>query len=135
MNSKNQLYLLLLIACFLGYLWLGFHIFNEEGEGLVVCPIKRVTSLPCPSCGVTRSVIQLFQGNFYKAMMINPLGYIVALVLLVAPFWILLDVLYRRSSLFQVYRHAERVLIQRRYAILLGMLILLNWIWNILKGI
>ena len=41
--------------------------------GIVLCPLKRLTGIPCPTCGATRAVLTLVQGGFAEALQINPL--------------------------------------------------------------
>ncbi|WP_366523584.1 DUF2752 domain-containing protein [uncultured Kordia sp.] len=97
--------------------------------------MKNITSIPCPSCGTTRSVISLTKGDFFDAMTINPLGFIVGIIMLIAPIWILFDILTKRSSLFNFYKKIETYLQKTTYAIPLILFIVINWIWNITKGL
>ena len=48
------------------------------------CVFKRLTGLPCPGCGMTRSLIDLAHGNLSGALELHPLGLLLfpALVLL-----------------------------------------------------
>jgi len=48
-------------------------------EGPVLCPIRRFTDNPCPTCGVTRSVASLAHGNFVQAWQFNPAGFFLVL--------------------------------------------------------
>ena len=41
-----------------------------------LCWFKRLTGTGCPGCGLTRSVICLVHGDFYKAWQFNPGGYL-----------------------------------------------------------
>jgi len=47
------------------YGWLGHHLF--------VCTLKRLTGIPCPTCGSTRGVISLLHGHPIEAWKHNPL--------------------------------------------------------------
>jgi len=38
------------------------------------CPIHDLTGLPCPTCGSSRSIVYLAQGNILSSLMINPLA-------------------------------------------------------------
>ena len=38
-----------------------------------MCLFYHLTGLPCPSCGMTRSVLALTQLDFHQAMVFNPL--------------------------------------------------------------
>lgn len=53
------------------YLLVGnyFHIY-------LFCPIRKLTGLYCPGCGVTRMCLHLLKGNFYQAFRYNPLLFI-----------------------------------------------------------
>lgn len=37
-----------------------------------VCPLKALTGIPCPACGLTHATIYLFTGNIKKALSYNP---------------------------------------------------------------
>jgi len=136
--TKNKLYSILLIACFFGYAWLGFSILNEDHQGnshFGVCLFKKVTSFPCPSCGTTRSVIFLTKGEFYRALMTNPFGIIVAFLMIIVPVWITFDAISNKQTLFKYYHKTEKFIRTRWVAILLILLVLGNWVWNIKKGL
>lgn len=135
--SKNKLYLLLTIACIAGYSWLYFNTISTQAQnsGVEVCLIKHLTNIPCPSCGSTRSVVSLINGNFLDALYLNPFGLIIAFILLVVPIWILTDILMKRSSLYNAYRRMELLIKKPQFSIPLVTLVLINWIWNISKGL
>ena len=135
--NRNRLYSILLIACVAGYIWLYYSIKSNttEKKSVEVCLIKHATNIPCPSCGSTRSVISLTKGNFVEAFDLNPVGYIVALIMLIAPVWIITDMILRNNSLFKCYQKIENHLKKPKYAIPLILLVIINWIWNITKGL
>ncbi|MBR4675865.1 MAG: DUF2752 domain-containing protein [Victivallales bacterium] len=41
--------------------------------GIVLCPLKRFTGIPCPTCGSTRAVLRALHGDFRGAFMLQPL--------------------------------------------------------------
>ena len=135
--SRNKLYSLLLIACLAGYIWLYFSITknNANNTSAEVCLIKHVTNIPCPSCGSTRSVISLIKGDFTGALNLNPIGCLVAFIMLVAPIWIIADTIMRSKTLFDLYQKTETYLKKPKIAIPLILLLIINWIWNIIKGL
>lgn len=134
--NRDKLYSILFIACLAGYIWIYYITSNLTNNKYVdVCLIKRATNIPCPSCGSTRSVISLTNGDFIEAFDFNPLGYIVAFIMLIAPVWIFIDVLFKSNSLFRFFQIMENRLKKTKYATILILLIIINWIWNITKGI
>lgn len=136
-RNRYKLYLMLLAACSAGYAWLYFSstFFFPKENSLTICLFKSATSIPCPSCGATRSVSSIIKGNFFDALVLNPLGYIVGLALIIIPIWILKDAILNSNSLFDFYHKMELRLRQPIYAVPLVLLILINWIWNINKGV
>lgn len=125
------------IACLAGYIWLYFNIVFSytSNKSIEVCLIKHVTNIPCPSCGSTRSVVLISKGNFIEAMLINPIGYLIASIMLLAPIWIIADTLTKKNTLFNFYKKIETYLKKPKFAIPLIFLVIINWIWNITKGL
>jgi len=125
------------ISCLSGYIWLYFGLTssNFENKSVGVCIIKHATNIPCPTCGTTRSVILLMKGNFIEALQINPLGYIIAIIMFVSPLWIAIDIATKNKTFFKFYQKLEIKIKKPHYAISLIMLMIFNWIWNITKGI
>jgi hypothetical protein len=126
-----------MMACVTGYIWLFYSISRQStgGPSLEICMIKNATNIPCPSCGSTRSVISITKGSLTEAMMINPIGYIISLVMLIAPIWIVSDLLRRKATLLAFYLKAESFIKTPRFAVPLIILVAINWIWNITKNV
>jgi hypothetical protein len=40
----------------------------------VVCPFRRLTGLPCPTCGLTRSWVALLHGRLGESVSLHPFG-------------------------------------------------------------
>ncbi|MCA6378368.1 MAG: DUF2752 domain-containing protein [Cytophagales bacterium] len=135
--DRNKLYSILTIACVAGYSWLYISMTNNltESKSVEVCLIKHVTNIPCPSCGSTRSIMSMTKGDFVGALNVNPIGYIVALIMLMAPIWIVVDLIMKNNTLFNTYQKMETLLKRPTYAIPLVLLVIINWIWNIAKGL
>lgn len=135
--TRSRLYALLLIACLAGYIWLYLSITQNGVESRLMegCLVKHLTHIPCPSCGSTRALISMIQGDFLQALILNPFSYLIAGVLILIPFWIMIDFLRRKNTLFIFYQKAETYLKKPKYAIPLILLVAINWVWNILKGL
>jgi hypothetical protein len=70
-----------------------------------------------------------------EALLINPLGYIVGSIMFISPLWIILDIATKKKTLYEFYQKVEKHLKMPKYAIPLTLLVIVNWIWNITKGI
>ncbi len=124
------------LACGAGYGWLVYqHQLSSRGKTFGVCVFKHATTLPCPSCGTTRSVLAIFSGDFNTAFMMNPFGFIMAIVMIAGPLWIMFDLILRRSTLWEIYFKMETVVRRRPVALILILLVAVNWIWNIYKDV
>ncbi|WP_445747199.1 DUF2752 domain-containing protein [Polaribacter sp.] len=135
--TSNKLNVLIVSACVVGYAWLFFHISENftDFSNFKVCLIKKVTGIPCPSCGTTRGVVSITKGHFLEAIQTNPFSFLVAITMIISPIWIAFDVIMKKRTLFNFYQKVEKQLIKPKIAILLIVLVLLNWIWNIAKGL
>jgi len=43
-------------------------------RGPVICPFRRLTGLPCPTCGLTRSWRAALHGRLRESVALHPLG-------------------------------------------------------------
>ena len=48
----------------------------------VICPLRRFFGIPCPTCGVTRSVVHLLQGRPSESFAAHRLGWLVLAAIL-----------------------------------------------------
>lgn len=131
---KGKLYTLLMGLCLCSYVWIACSINNTDGQGLWQgCLSKQFLHIPCPSCGITRALMEAIRGNFMSAMLINPLWLVAGVGLSVAPVWILLDWTVRNDSLYRCYSKILLYVEKKCVYIPLTLLLIANWIWNIIK--
>jgi hypothetical protein len=55
--------------------------------GPVLCPFRRLTGLPCPGCGMTRSFVALAHGDVGASFSFHPLGPLMMAIFVVALVW------------------------------------------------
>lgn len=134
-SKRNSLYVVLFAACWVGYIWLYYHTYTSDETTYHMCFIKSISDIPCPSCGTTRSILLLTQGNFVKAFLLNPLGYLAAITMLVVPVWVVYDIVRKSHSLYHFYLYSQRTFKNKKFAIPFLILLIFNWYWNILKGL
>ncbi|MFM7858346.1 MAG: DUF2752 domain-containing protein, partial [Flammeovirgaceae bacterium] len=89
--KKNRLYVFLFSICMAGYFWLYINAFSTNTPHVEVCLIKNVAGVPCPSCGSTRSMVSILNGELKQGLKWNPLGFILLIGLLIIPPWIVFD--------------------------------------------
>jgi len=135
--TRNRLYLLLGVGLLAGYCWTLWFTYHKPAlhSTFTPCLFKNATGIACPSCGSTRSVLLLSQGDVTGAALLNPLGLIMAAIMLIAPFWLLYDITLKKNTLYKGYQKAETVIKTKRIALILIILLLINWAWNIQKGL
>lgn len=133
--SKKRLHLIIILGLIAGYAWLAYIVLQDNAlhSNKTACIIKKISGVPCPSCGNTRSVIALMNGEFVQALTVNPLGIPVAGILIVFPFWLIYDIAFQKDTLYKGYMRFEQVMKIKPIAILLVVLLIINWIWNIQK--
>jgi hypothetical protein len=136
-NHRN-IYGFFILICLGGFIWLSFFNFQNNftfSKGASICLFKQVSGLPCPSCGTTRSVGHILQGDISNAVKINPLGFIALGSLLLFPAWMLIDFITGKPSLPKTYLQYHEKRNSRWILFFFGFLLLINWIWNIFKGL
>jgi hypothetical protein len=153
--ERTRFYGLIAALCTAGYIWLilgmqsdGFSLAGHgpsppgvhESHSRIqsdlpgVCLFNQLTSLPCPSCGSTRSVLHILHGDIRGGLYWNPLGFVLLAGLLTVPFWIAFDLISRRETMKNTFRLTEKWLRKWWIALPLTILVLANWVWNYLKG-
>ena len=70
--KKKTIKLILITIFVIFYLVIG-----HEYNLYLKCPIKLVTNLYCPGCGVTRMLYSIIILDFYQAFRYNPLLFII----------------------------------------------------------
>lgn len=82
---------LTILASFLYAQW------SESGP--VLCPLRLVTGLPCPACGLTRSFCAIAKGEWWHALAFHVLGPPLFLLLLLGIPLLLYQAITRRKNL------------------------------------
>lgn len=131
--KRGRLYPLLLLLIAGGYLWLLVNYNSSGGIRWLGCPSRLILHIPCPACGSTRAVLAIFNGEWREALYLNPLGFLLAAMMVVVPVWILADTVRGSDSLLKAYRFTEKKLQSRPYALTGIIVILIIWIWNLMK--
>jgi len=79
--------------------WLGLAlaiVTPPQGTGFSVCWFKNCTGLPCPGCGLTRSLSCALRGMFVESWHYHPMGWLILGFLVLIAFSSLLPPLFRQ---------------------------------------
>jgi hypothetical protein len=90
-----------------------------------LCPLRRATGIPCPTCGGTRATFALARGHPIDALTLNPL----VTIALVATIAVAVASLALRCNLIIA------LIRSRRFAFALLGAILANWVYLLVHGV
>ena len=137
MSDQKKFYYFTTSFLIFGFGWVALNLFyiQQSSPGLEICILKSAVGLPCPSCGTTRSVLHLLHGDLSSAILVNPIGILVIIGMFIFPFWILYDYRYAKTTLLNTYLQFIKFFSNKKFSFLVIVLVLLNWIWNIQKGL
>ena len=106
--------LALAATCSLGAAWIHEH--HDPGA---LCPLRRLTGVPCPMCGSTTVFMEAGAGHWTAALTANPFTVLAFIVFLAAPL----------TFVDPVASWAN--LASRRRNVLLGAVLALSWVWQL----
>lgn len=132
--KPDRLHVLTLSVILAGGIWLlAQHLMGSNLTNPEWCLFRSATGIPCPSCGTTRSVLALMRGQLPQALLLNPLGVIMAGAMLLFPPWILYDRIRGQNTFLRFYNHIEKIFRKRIILVPTLLLLIINWIWNLIK--
>jgi hypothetical protein len=100
------------------------------GIQLPRCAFKTITGLPCPTCGVTRTVIALSRGDVERGLFMNPLAAIACAAALVYLAYAAVVLALRLPR----FRPTVSAVGARWLRIATVAVVAVNWIWLIATG-
>lgn len=132
--SEKKVYFLLSGIALLGYIYIVVALSGVVNDQVSLCMFHNVTGIPCPSCGTTRGMMQLIHGQFTEALRMNALCYVQAFFLLILPVLLVIDLIGNKRTLLYAYNRAIQIINRPWIAFILGVLLLVNWIYLIYAG-
>jgi len=107
---------------------IGAFILNPTGNGLSFCGLQRTAGVPCPGCGLTRSVTSFLHGHLAWSWHYNPLGPLVAVGMLLVAIGAVLPASWRKSAIERLSPHERRL---GWFLMALCVILLAHGIWRI----
>jgi hypothetical protein len=96
---------------------------------VVICPLRALTGIPCPTCGSTRSFLALLRGEWTASFAFNPLA--TMMVFGSACYIALAVVFFLARREIPVFRATRRGWLSMAGGVLL--LALANWVYLLLR--
>ncbi len=93
------------------------------------CVFKSLTGVPCPTCGATRSVLHLVQGDFYTSLSMNPLVFLCFVAAIPVFFYSLITLIFGIPRIGVVISDREKNMIRSGTVAL----VLANWCYLIVS--
>ncbi len=112
-ESRNSFYWprLLALALLAGSLLLPILAFDwvTSPQALVLCPLRAVTGIPCPSCGLTRALAHLERGHLAQALKFHPFSPLILLLAVVLFVVLLLELVTHESIIFNPLKNRRNI--------------------------
>jgi hypothetical protein len=93
-----------LIVPFLIMMFGSKNLENEQS----FCPFKMLTGFPCAGCGITKSIINFYQGNLYKSISFHILGPLVVVFCVLIIFKLITE-LKTKKEYFKKYFYNKKI--------------------------
>ncbi|EJX00535.1 hypothetical protein, membrane [gut metagenome] len=127
--SPSRFYALCVAGCLGGWAWI---ILSMSRYGLGIwkgCLIKQFFHISCPACGSTRAIVALLNGHLQEALMWNPLGIVLFVLLLLLTFGLPYDAFRHSRCLYSMFLWVDACLHRKKVFMLFAGAIIMNWWW------
>jgi hypothetical protein len=112
-ESRDSFYWprLLALALLAGSLLLPILAFDwvTSPQALVLCPLRAVTGIPCPSCGLTRALAHLERGHLDQALKYHPFSPLILLLALALFILLLLELVTHQGIIFNPLKNRRNI--------------------------
>ena len=78
-----------------------------------ICPFKMITGFPCPGCGITKSLVFLYEGDFIKSIYYHLFGPLTFFVCIAAILILSLELATKKE-------YFQNILFNKKLAYVLG---------------
>ena len=82
----------------------GSKLENEQS----FCPFKMLTGFPCPGCGITKSLVYCFEGDWYKSFYYHILGPFVILFCIITILVLITEIITKKEY-FNQYLYNKKL--------------------------
>jgi hypothetical protein len=94
-----------LLLPFVAYDWV------TSPQSVVLCPLRAVTAIPCPSCGLTRALAHLERGHWAEALKFHPFSPLIFVLALALIILLLLELVLHKGIIFNPLKNRRGIFI------------------------
>jgi len=132
--SNKQVKICISILICIGVLYVSlFSFFELNKSNINFCLLKSITGFPCPTCGTTKDFYLLLDGEIYKSLLMNPLGLVVFVGSVSFIFLLFFDYFVGTKIVNNLIDKTKVLPLNHKIVISVFLLLLLNWIWTVIK--
>ncbi|WP_281336698.1 DUF2752 domain-containing protein [Flavobacterium eburneipallidum] len=109
-QSKRKIYGIIgaIITLIVPFFLMLFNQDNHLETDQSLCPFKMLTGFPCAGCGITKSMVYLYQGNLQKSLYYHILGPF-AILFCVVTITVLTTELITKKEYFNEYLYNKKL--------------------------
>lgn len=134
-SSRRRFYCFVVVLYLVGGGFIAWAYSKEGHAGITVCPFKLLTAYPCPTCGTTRGLVRILQGEVGEGLRANPNALFPLLGLVALPIVFLWDLLDRRKCRLELLHQGWMSLWRAWWFVaLFGLAEIAIWIHNFIIG-
>lgn len=127
MNKQDSVVISLVYI--LGIVWVVININSDIN--IILCPTKVLFGIPCPGCGITRSLKFCFDGAWGDAIKMNPNIILVWIIAPIAPVLLIIKFMTKIDYVGKV----NALLNNRIFLSVFGIVESVIWTYNIIRNI
>jgi hypothetical protein len=84
---------------------------QPDDQGIILCYFRSLTGLPCPGCGLTRSLCAIAKGAMLRSFEYHPFGPLLFLIAMVMWFRAIAELIYRKTVIITLTERTKHRLI------------------------
>lgn len=126
-NAERRFYLTVITLQLAAIVVLSVSALWPGNSPFSICLFQTLTGLPCFSCGTTRAMASLAEGDFLASLSHNPLGVALAFGFPAVALWAFRDLARKDAGLFRFWQKHYRGI-----CLVVVALLAVNWILKLL---
>ncbi len=132
-TSHFTFYRMIALLCALFYAFIFLIRKVNLGSPGTDCFFVKVFGIPCAGCGGSHAIQHLMSGHWIEAIVFNPLAVLVHIGFMITSGFLLFDVVFNKQYLVYGMNKMHRYLQLRCVSILLALMLIIFWMYNLIR--